>query len=281
MILLPRPVFIRIIFFIILAFSSVWTLSNASSGGLNFPELSNRIVDNAHLLSSETKTSLGTKLASLEQKTGDQIVVATLPSLYGYDIETYANGLFRHWALGQKQINNGVLLVVAPNEREVRIEVGYGLEAILTDALSSTVINAIIIPNFRNGNFDKGISEGVNAIEDILTGSKADFDSRIKAYQQIEQEKIEQQRKQDLIANAITFIVFFIFVVLPILASIFGTKVGPGRYRWLGIVFVLWFLGSGRGGGFGGGFGGGSGGLGGGFGGGGGSSGGGGASGRW
>ncbi|WP_279090533.1 TPM domain-containing protein [Bartonella apis] len=281
MILLPRPVFIRIIFFIILAFSSVWTLSNASSGGLNFPELSNRIVDNAHLLSSETKTSLGTKLASLEQKTGDQIVVATLPSLYGYDIETYANGLFRHWALGQKQINNGVLLVVAPNEREVRIEVGYGLEAILTDALSSTVINAIIIPNFRNGNFDRGISEGVNAIEDILTGSKADFDSRIKAYQQIEQEKIEQQRKQDLIANAITFIVFFIFVVLPILASIFGTKVGPGRYRWLGIVFVLWFLGSGRGGGFGGGFGGGSGGFGEGFGGGGGSSGGGGASGRW
>lgn len=265
MILLPRPVFIRIIFFIILAFSSVWTLSNASSGGLNFPEISNRIVDNAHLLSSETKTSLGTKLASLEQKTGDQIVVATLPSLYGYDIETYANGLFRHWALGQKQINNGVLLVVAPNEREVRIEVGYGLEAILTDALSSTVINAIIIPNFRNGNFDKGISEGVNAIEDILTGSKADFDSRIKAYQQIEQEKIEQQRKQDLIANAITFIVFFIFVVLPILASIFGTKVGPGRYRWLGIVFVLWFLGSGRGGGFGGGFGGGSGGFDGGF----------------
>ncbi|WP_279110337.1 TPM domain-containing protein [Bartonella apis] len=281
MILLPRPVFIRIIFFIILAFSSVWTLSNASSGGLNFPELSNRIVDNAHLLSPETKTSLGTKLASLEQKTGDQIVVATLPSLYGYDIETYANGLFRHWALGQKQINNGVLLVVARNEREVRIEVGYGLEAILTDALSSTVINAIIIPNFRNGNFDRGISEGVNAIEDILTGSKADFDSRIKAYQQIEQEKIEQQQKQDLIANAITFIVFFIFVVLPILASIFGTKVGPGRYRWLGIVFVLWFLGSGRGGGFGGGFGGGSGGFDGGFGGGGGSSGGGGASGRW
>ena len=281
MILLPRPIFIRIIFFIILAFSSVWTLSNASSVSLNFPELSNRIVDNAHLLSPETKTSLGTKLVSLEQKTGDQIVVATLSSLYGYDIETYANGLFRHWALGQKQINNGVLLVVAPNEREVRIEVGYGLEAILTDALSSTVINAIIIPNFRNGNFDKGISEGVNAIENILTGSKADFDSRIKAYQQIEQEKIEQQRKQDLIANAITFIVFFIFVVLPILASIFGTKVGPGRYRWFGIVFVLWFLGSGRGGGFGGGFGGGAGGFGGGFGGGGGSSGGGGASGRW
>ena len=281
MILLPRPIFIRIIFFIILAFSSVWTLSNASSDSLNFPELSNRIVDNAHLLSPETKTSLGTKLVSLEQKTGDQIVVATLSSLYGYDIETYANGLFRHWALGQKQINNGVLLVVAPNERKVRMEVGYGLEAILTDALSSTVIKAIIIPNFRNGNFDKGISEGVNAIEDILTGSKADFDSRIKAYQQIEQEKIEQQRKQDLIANAITFIVFFIFVVLPILASIFGTKVGLGRYRWLGIVFVLWFLGSGRGGGFGGGFGGGAGGFGGGFGGGGGSSGGGGASGRW
>lgn len=269
-----------------LALSTVCTLSVALAGGLdNFPRLTGRIVDNANLLTGETQQSITTELASLEEKTGDQIVVVTLPSLSGYDIETYANSLFRRWALGQKQINNGVMLLVAPNERAVRIEVGYGLEGVLTDALSATIINAIILPNFREENFDKGIKDGVTAIEEVLTGNKADFESRIKAYQQIEQQKIEEQRKQEFLANFVTFAIFFIFVVLPILASIFGTKVGPRRYRWLGIVFVLWFLGSGRGGGFGGGFGGGSGGFGGGFGGGfsggGGSSGGGGASGRW
>ena len=252
----------------------------------SLPALSGRVVDNANLLSPEIRTSLTEKLASLEDKTGDQIVVATLPTLSGHDIETFANSLFRRWALGQKQINNGVLLLIAPSERHVRIEVGYGLEGVLTDALSSTIINTIILPNFRQDNFEKGIVEGVAAISDILTGSKADFDARIHDYQQIEQERIRQQQKQDMIANTVAVLIFLFFVVLPVLASIFGTKVGPRRYRWLGIVFILWFLGSGRGGGFGGGgfgggFGGGSGGFSGGFGGGGGSSGGGGASGRW
>lgn len=273
----------RALFFLGLAFIFITPFVCANTlAEDSLPALSGRVVDNANLLSPTARASLTEKLASLEDKTGDQIVVATLPTLSGHDIETFANSLFRRWALGQKQMNNGVLLLIAPSERQVRIEVGYGLEGVLTDALSSTIINAIILPNFRQDNFEKGIVEGVAAIADVLTGSKADFDARVHNYQQIEQERLKQQQRQDMIANTVAVLIFLFFFVLPVLASIFGTKVGPRRYRWLGIVFVLWFLGSGRGGGFGGGgFGGGSGGFGGGFGGGGGSSGGGGASGRW
>lgn len=273
----------RTLFFLGLAFIFITSFLCADTFAEDsLPALSGRVVDNADLLSPAERASLTEKLSSLEEKTGAQIVVATLPTLSGHDIETFANSLFRRWALGQKQMNNGVLLLIAPSERQVRIEVGYGLEGVLTDALSSTIINAIILPNFRQDNFEKGIVEGVAAIVEVLTGSKADFDARVHEYQQIEQERLKQQQRQDMIANTVAVLIFLLFVVLPILASIFGTKVGPRRYRWLGIVFVLWFLGSGRGGGFGGGgFGGGSGGFGGGFSGGGGSSGGGGASGRW
>ena len=273
----------RALFFLGLAFIFITSFVCADTFAEDsLPALSGRVVDNANLLSPVVRASLTEKLASLEEKTGAQIVVATLPTLSGYDIETFANSLFRRWALGQKQMNNGVLLLIAPTERQVRIEVGYGLEGVLTDALSSTIINAIILPNFRQDNFEKGIVEGVAAIVEVLTGSKADFDARVHEYQQIEQERLKQQQRQDMIANNVAVLIFLLFVVLPVLASIFGTKVGPRRYRWLGIVFVLWFLGSGKGGGFGGGgFGGGFGGGSGGFGGGGGSSGGGGASGRW
>lgn len=281
--LFHRPILTRLFIIFGLAIWSITTI-NVATGKDSFPVLSGRVVDNAHLLSATTLDKMTQELAALERQTGDQIVVATLSTLSGYDIETYSNTLFRRWALGQKQMNNGVLLLVAPSERQVRIEVGYGLEGVLTDALSAVIINTLILPNFREGKFENGIVEGVAAIKDILTGSKADFDDRVKARLQIEHEKVKQQQKQEMITNVAAFIIFVIFVVLPILASIFGTKIGPRRYRWLGIVFVLWFLGSGRGGfggGLGGGFGGGSGGFGGGFGGGGGSSGGGGASGRW
>lgn len=250
------------------------------------PALTGRIVDNANLLSSEAKLRLTNRLKALEQKTGDQIVVATVKTLNGYDIETYSNELFRRWALGQKDMNNGVLLLVALQDRVVRIEVGYGLEAIVTDATSSVIINTIILSNFREGNFETGIVEGTEAIADLLSGNGADFEARIKAKKALEKEKAKKLKQRELISDIIFLVFFFIFVVMPILAAIFGTKVGPRKYRWLGIVFTLWFLkirntsgfGGGRSSGWGGGGGSSSGG---GFSGGGGSSGGGGATGRW
>ncbi|MDF2689083.1 MAG: hypothetical protein K0Q80_2048, partial [Microvirga sp.] len=112
-----------------------------------------------------------------------QVVVATVPSLEGASIEDYANRLFRTWRLGEAKINNGVLLLVAPKEREVRIEVGYGLEGTLTDALAKLVIVTIITPNFQQGRFSDGIDGGVDAVTGILDGEADSW--RQRAQQQV------------------------------------------------------------------------------------------------
>jgi uncharacterized protein len=129
-----------------------------------FPALTGRVVDAANIIPDGEEAALIVKLKSLEDRTDRQLVVASVPSLEGYPIEDYANRLFRSWGLGQKETDNGVLLLVAPNDRKVRIEVGYGLEPILTDAWSSVIINTLIIPQFRVGNYSTGIDRGVNMI---------------------------------------------------------------------------------------------------------------------
>ena len=119
----------------------------------DFPALTGRIVDQANIISAETKSALEPKLAELEEKSGIQLVVATVSSLGGQDIEPYANQIFRAWKLGEKAKNNGVLLLVAPNERRARIEVGYGLEGTLTDALSKVIIANAMTPRFKSGDY--------------------------------------------------------------------------------------------------------------------------------
>ena len=145
---------------------------------LTFPALSGRIVDQANVIDASTKASLEAKLAQLEAKSGIQLVVATVQSLEGQEIEPYANDLFRQWKLGQLHKDNGVLLLVAPNEKRVRIEVGYGLEGTLTDALSKVVIANAIAPRFKAGNFSEGISRGVDDIVTILTTDSADWQAK-------------------------------------------------------------------------------------------------------
>jgi len=135
-----------------------------------FPVLSDRVVDNANLLSAQTRTDLISLLAEHEQQTSNQVVVVTLSQLEGYDISDYANRLFRHWQLGQEDKDNGVLLLVAINERKVRIEVGYGLEGALTDALSSQIIRNEITPAFKQSDFDRGINQGVRSILAAIKG---------------------------------------------------------------------------------------------------------------
>jgi uncharacterized protein len=141
----------------------------------NFPALTGRVVDQAGVISQESRSDIAAKSQALEQKSGIQLVVATVTSLEGGDIETYANELFRAWKLGQEQKNNGVLLLVAPNEHKVRIEVGYGLEGTLTDALSSVIISTAIIPQFKSGDFSGGIDRGVDGIISVLNGDTADW----------------------------------------------------------------------------------------------------------
>lgn len=134
-----------------------------------FPALTGRVVDAADILTPEQEAQLTQKLQSLESQTTDQLVVATIPSLEGYDIADYGYRLGRQWGIGQGQQNNGVLLLIAPNDRLVRIEVGYGLEGVITDAYSSYIIRNDILPAFREGDFYGGINRGSDAIITQLT----------------------------------------------------------------------------------------------------------------
>ena len=143
----------------------------ALAAGPDFPQLTGRVVDQAGILSPATREGLTEMLAQFEQATGKQVVVVTLRSLQGYPIEDFGYQLGRRWGIGQKAKNTGALLIVAPNERKVRIEVGYGLEGTLTDAASRIVIEREILPNFRNGDFNGGVVAGTAAIVTLLGGN--------------------------------------------------------------------------------------------------------------
>ncbi|WP_426051164.1 TPM domain-containing protein [Brevundimonas sp. SL161] len=129
-----------------------------------FPALSGRVVDQAQLLTPDTEAAITAKLTRLETDTGDQFVVVTLDSLQDYEIEDYGYRLGRAWGIGNAENDSGVLLIVAPNERKVRLEVGYGLEPVLTDALSNQIIQTDILPPFRDGGYAGGIEAGVDAV---------------------------------------------------------------------------------------------------------------------
>jgi uncharacterized protein len=147
---------------------------------VTLPALTGRVVDEAHVLSPVTKASLEGKLADLEAKSTIQLVVATVSSLDGQDIESYANALFRQWKLGQAGKNNGVLFVIAPHEHKMRIEVGYGLEGVLTDATSSLIIANAAAPRFKAGDYDGGVTRAVEDIVTALTTDASDWKPELK-----------------------------------------------------------------------------------------------------
>jgi uncharacterized protein len=138
--------------------------------GADVPYLSGRVVDNADLLKNAARDRVSAVLKAHEQATGNQIAVLTVPTIGDESIEEYAVKVFESWKLGQKGKDNGVLLVIAPKDRKLRIEVGYGLEGTLTDAAASRIIRNVITPQFKAGDFDKGVSDGVDAIIGVLTG---------------------------------------------------------------------------------------------------------------
>ncbi len=233
-----------------------------------FPALSGRVVDAANILKPDDRAALEAKLKAFEDKTTDQVVVATIQSLEGYAIEDYANRLFRQWQIGQKQKNNGALLLVAPNDRKVRIEVGYGLEGALTDALSRVIIATAITPQFQKGDFAAGIGAGVDGMLSILTGDAEEWQRRADIR--------SDDKSMPISLMHLLVLGIVIFIIIRSMRSGLGAQRHRTRDgRWITTGSVL------GGGGWGGGFGGGGGGGGGGFSGGGGSSGGGGASGSW
>jgi uncharacterized protein len=155
----------------LIAVVALFAVTAALAQSLSFPALSGRVVDDAGILTIAKHDELIRKLAALEAKTTDQLVVATVKSLQGTTVEAYANALFKQWRLGQAEKNNGVLLLVAPNERRVRIEVGSGLGSRLSDASAKAIIDNSILPRFRAGDFPDGIERGVDAIVQALSGA--------------------------------------------------------------------------------------------------------------
>ncbi len=238
-----------------------------------FPALTGRVVDQAHVLSPEVQAQLDQSLGALEAKTSRQLIVVTLASLGGYDIADYGYQLGRAWGVGQKGLNNGVLLIVAPSEHKVRIEVGYGLEPIITDALSTEILQERVIPKFKAGDVQGGIVDGAQALIDQLSLDTSAAEA--KAAQARQTRSASAQIGSNPLA--VVFVGLILFWVV-------GSVLGGGGRGGMGWIFPLLFLGGLGGGGgryrdddFGGGGGGG-----GGFsGGGGGSFGGGGSSGSW
>lgn len=156
----------------------VFAPSVASAAEPQLPALAGRVVDLANILDAAAEAELTAELAALEQKSTDQLVVVTLPSLQGYPIEEFGYKLGRHWGIGQAGKDNGVLLIVAPNDRKVRIEVGRRLEPLLTDAMSRLIIDNAILPGFRRGDFAGGIKAGVRDIRAVLLGDAAEVERR-------------------------------------------------------------------------------------------------------
>lgn len=269
-----------------LALLFVAAVSGPVAHAQTFPKLTGRVVDDANVLDPAQEAALSAKLEALEKQSSRQLVVVTLPDLQGYEIEEYGYQLGRKWGIGQAENgsaekDNGALLIVAPNDRKVRIEIGYGLEGVLTDALSSQIIQQDILPRFRDKDLAGGIEAGTDAIITQLTLP----DEEARAYAA----KVGKEARSSKRGGGIGLFLFWgaiilFFFIIPAIAS-----AGRGRrYRGSGVDvgdIITWGIAIGSamsdndrdGGGFGG-FGGGGGG---GFSGGGGSFGGGGASGGW
>ena len=144
----------------------------------DYPKPTGFVNDYAKILSASTKDSLEAKLEEFKNSTSNEISIVTLNSLEGDTIENVAVEIFEQWGIGTKKNDNGVLLVIAPNERELRIEVGYGLEPVLTDARAGTIIRTIITPEFKKDNYEAGIVSGVNAIIEVTSKDPTLFDTQ-------------------------------------------------------------------------------------------------------
>jgi uncharacterized protein len=230
-----------------LLWASVW--ASSASAALEFPKLTGRVVDEAGLLSGADEARIARLLEGHENATGNQVVVVTLASLQGRTIEEIGYQLGRHWGIGQAGEDNGALLIVAPNERKVRIEVGYGLEGELTDAISSNIVNAVILPAFKRGDLSGGIAEGASAMIEALGGEYV----------------MRERRRTGTTRSPVNGLPFALMLLGAFVFLNFNRGARHGYRRG---AFVGPMLGGGRsgfgGGGFGGGFSGGGGGFGGG-----------------
>lgn len=234
------------------------------ASALEVPPLRGRVNDYARLLPQDRARALEERLARFEQETGHQIAVLTIPSLENENLEEFSIRVAESWKIGQKGFDNGAILLIAKNDRKLRIEVGYGLEGVLPDAIASRIIREVVVPRFRENDFPGGIEAGVEAIMKVTSGEPLPETARAA------------KRRDTLVSPLVQVIPLLLLLGLYGLSALSwsgnpGVWGARGRRRYVG-----W-----SGAGFGGGFGGGGFGGGGGFSGGGGGFGGGGASGGW
>jgi uncharacterized protein len=258
---------------LILLWAALWLPSAVLAQ--TFPALTGPVVDQANILPPEVEARISQKLVALQAQSQRQVNVVTLASLEGYEISDYGYRLGRHWGLGDKARNDAAILIIAPNERKLRIEVGYGLEPVLTDGLSFLIINRAIVPKFKAGDMPGGVEAGTDAIIQQLT-LPADQAQKIAA-------AAEAKPASEGIPAGLVFwlIIFFLFFLLPLMRRMGGGR-RHRRGSGIGSVIVWEVLSAAaRSGGGGGSDWSGGGGGGGGWSGGGGSFGGGGASGSW
>ncbi len=246
-------------------------LSVSASAAPTYPDLAGRVTDEAGLLSPADKADIENNLASLEATSTDQLSVVTVKSLQGYPIEDYGIGLARKWGIGQQGKDNGVLLIIAPNDRKVRIEVGRRLEPFMTDTMSALIIENAILPKFRRGDFAGGIKDGIRDIKSVLLGDAEEVKRRAQG----------ARMPNDDPTPVIHIVIFLAIFALILWINYRNAQVmqagGPGARRRNGGIVII----PGGSGNWGGGWSGGGGDSGGGWSGGGGGFGGGGASGGW
>ena len=207
------------------AFIACFLLVAPAWSAPKFPALTGRVVDDAHVLSADQQTILSAKLKALEEKNGRQLVVVTLPSLQGQDIQDFGYQLGRKWGIGQKGQNNGVLFIIAPAEHKVRVEVGYGLEPVLTDALSSVILQDKVLPKFRDGDMAGGIMDGTDGLLEQLGLDDATAHARVTAAQAPATRIVHHRRGSPFGA------LFTLFIVFIVISSIFR-RGGGGGWFW-------------------------------------------------
>jgi len=145
----------------------------AAVHALDVPFLSGRVVDNAELLAPADEQRIAARLEALERETGAQVVVVTVPTLDGEPVEDYAIKVGETWKLGRKGVDDGVVFLIARDERALRLEVGYGLESRLPDIIGKRIIDELVVPRFRDGDFAGGVEAGLGSIEKAVRGGEA------------------------------------------------------------------------------------------------------------
>lgn len=199
--------FVLIVFFLILFSNFLFST--------NYPSYSGYVNDYANLIDSQKESQINAMISSLEKNTSVEIAVLTVDDLQGLDIETYAVELFEKWKIGKRDLDNGILILVSKNDRQVRLEVGYGLEGKIPDLVANDIIENQMIPEFKRGDFGKGIFDAVERITLIIDPNSA---SQSSYYSNSSDSPLE------IVCCISLFLLFFIILFL------FGGSSGGSRY---------------------------------------------------